>query len=66
MPYGTQPTMSEVWARLWWDVRHLLDFKSYNPMVAAGEGDLKPKNRTGLEDVTHAIENVWKEWRRRK
>jgi hypothetical protein len=65
MPYGQPPTMREVWARLLWDVTHLFS-KAHNPYVAAGEGDMLPKNRTALEDITHAIENVWKEWRRRR
>lgn len=63
MPYGKQPTMREVWARLWWDVKNIFNNR-LNPYVLHGEGDLKPKKRTAREDITHAIENVWKEWRR--
>lgn len=50
--------------RLAWDFEHLFDGKSVNPWVRAGEGDAKPKNRTGFEDVTHAIKNVAVEWGR--
>lgn len=51
------------WDRFVWDLKHLAD-DEINPYVAAGEGDALPKNRTGLEDVTHAFKNLFVEgWR---
>lgn len=44
--------------RLRWDFEHLFDRKSFNPWVTAGEGDSKPKNRTGFEDLFHALKNI--------
>lgn len=64
MPYGKQPTMSEVWARVRWNLRHLLDFKTHNPYLTDGMGGLRPKHRTGLEDLLHSLEDVYREWRR--
>lgn len=46
------------WDRFVWDVKHLFDRKAINPYVAAGEGDLKPKNRTAVEDIGHAVKNL--------
>jgi len=54
----------EPYKRLKWDFRHVLDSSSGNPYVAAGEGDAKPKNRTGFEDLSHAIKNLFVEARR--
>ena len=64
----TEPKMRPYWARLWWDISHIITFRwtAINPYVAAGEGDLKPKNRTAWEDVTHAIKNIWVEYARIK
>ena len=55
--------MQPYWDRLSWNWRHLLD-QDANPYVAAGEGDAKPKTRTGREDLFHSIKNIWKESRR--
>jgi hypothetical protein len=46
-------------ARVKWNLAHLFDRKSVNPYVAAGEDDLKPKQRTGWEDLFHSIKNLW-------
>jgi len=54
----------EPYRRLKWDFRHVLDASSSNPYVAAGEGDAKPKHRTGFEDLSHAIKNLFVEARR--
>ena len=66
MPYGKQPSWHDVKARFWWDVRNVFNRHDVNPYVAAGEGDSKPKKRTGFEDITHATKNLWVEWRRLK
>lgn len=56
--------MARVFARLWWDVRHLFDSERFNPYVVNGEGGFTGANRTGLEDITHALKNVLVEsWR---
>ena len=52
--------------RFQWDKDHFFDRKSYNPFVAAGEGDAKPKNRTGFQDYFHALKNLYVESRRIK
>lgn len=65
MPYQVQPTMKDVIDRLKWNFKNL-GSDEYNPFVAAGEGDSKPKNRTAWEDVTHSIKNVWVEFGRQK
>jgi len=66
MPYGKEPTMGEVWARLWWDVVNIAN-NEVNPFAAAGEGGMKPKRRTAREDIGHALENVFVEgWRKLK
>lgn len=58
-----QPSMKQVWKRLWWNFRHL-GSEQINPYVRAGEGDLLPKERTALEDLSHALKNVLVErWR---
>ncbi len=57
--------MSEHWARLWWDVRHIFS-NDANPYILNGQGDFKGARRTGFEDITHAIKNIWVEWRRLK
>lgn len=66
MNINDDPRMKPYWDRLHWDYDHLWDFSSYNPFVLAGEGDSLPKHRTGLQDVTHAIKNIWVEWSRLK
>jgi hypothetical protein len=59
-----RPTMSEVWQRLWWDIRHL-GSRQTNPYLENGEGDCLPKKRTGHEDIGHALKNVIAEaWRK--
>lgn len=60
-----QKAMKPFWDRLQWDWDHLLD-SDINPFVKAGEGDAKPKERTGFEDITHAIKNIWVESRKLK
>ena len=61
-----QPSMREVWKRLWWNFRHL-GSEQINPYVLAGEGDLLPKERSALEDLPHALKNVLAEkWRKLK
>ena len=61
-----QPSMRKVWKRLWWNFRHL-GSEQINPYVRAGEGDLLPKERTALEDLSHAFKNVLVErWRKLK
>ena len=65
MPFGTQPTKREVWGRVWWNLTHLLS-PAFNPYVLTGSGDLLPKKRTGLEDLFHSIEDVYREWQRRR
>lgn len=58
--------MKPYWDRLVWDFKHLSS-DEINPYVKAGEDGLEPKERTGLEDLSHAIENFFKEaWRKRK
>lgn len=49
------------WQRLGWDVVHLFDTKSFNPMIDEDneEPGLKAKHRTGLQDITHAVKNLW-------
>ncbi len=67
MPYGVQPTWGEVKARFMWNlVRLALPWKwgELNPYVLRGEGNLKPKNRTAWEDITHSAENLLVEWKR--
>ena len=64
MPYGVQPTRREVWLRVWWNLWRLpLPWKwdELNPFVLDGEGDLLPKRRGPWEDITHSIENIWKQ-----
>ena len=59
-----QPSMRNVWKRLWWNMRHL-GSEQINPYVRAGEGDSRPKERTALEDLPHALKNVPVEgWRK--
>ena len=69
MPYRQQPTREEVWARFMWNLVRLplpWRWRDINPYVLDGEGNLKPKSRTAWEDITHSVENVYVEWRRRK
>jgi hypothetical protein len=62
--------VGRAWVRLWWDLRHLAS-PAINPHIDEDneEPGLRAKRRTGLEDVTHAAENlvreVWRSWRRR-
>jgi len=60
------PRMKPYFDRLEWDKKHLWDFKSYNPYISTPEGDLKPKNRTGMQDYGHALKNIGVEWKRLK
>jgi hypothetical protein len=56
------PRMEKYWARLRWDVRHLFS-REINPYTALEAHGVKDP-RTGLQDIGHAIRNVWVEWRR--
>ncbi len=51
-------TASTRWARVRWNLAHLFS-NDPNPYVLAGEDDLKPKRRTGWEDLFHSIKNLW-------
>ena len=63
-PETRQPSMRDVWKRLWWNIRHL-GSEQINPYVLAGEGDSLPKERSALEDLPHALKNVPVEgWRK--
>lgn len=65
MPYGREPTTREAWDRFTWNIRHLFS-RAYNPFVLDGEGGMKPKSRTGFEDLFHSLENLYRVWRRNR
>lgn len=55
--FGTGPAMEVHWKRMWWNFRHLLDFKTHNPYH-------ETKNRTGGVDLIHSIVNISTEFAR--
>lgn len=65
MPYGVEPTLRDAWNRLGWAAVHLVYRPGdLSPYVIDGEGGLRPKNRRGWDDISHAAENVYRVWRR--
>lgn len=53
--FANGPMMKTHWTRLWWDVRHIFDFKTLNP-----HHEQKP--RIAIHDITHAFTNIPVEW----
>ncbi len=51
--------MSKYKARVVWNLKHLLDFKTFNPFVLNGEDDLDPVKRIAIIDLLHSIKNLW-------
>ena len=48
--FGGGPAMEIHWKRLWWNVKHLLDFKNTNPYHV--------KTRKAYADIGHSMVNV--------
>jgi len=51
-------TAKQRWRRFVWDLKNLAN-NDVNPFVLVGEGDLKPKRRTAIEDIPHALKNLF-------
>ena len=58
MTYGVRAPFRERWARFTWNVTHLFSNLA-NPYVIQGQGDLEPKRRTALEDITHSFKDLF-------
>jgi hypothetical protein len=49
--------MEKHWARIGWNLKHLLDFKTLNPYALQEEG-LMNNERTAIQDIGHSLVNL--------